>query len=307
MSEATTTSPAPSSMATQDTVGATREATARGAKAGIGAIAAARRRKRIHKSRMTVGRLALVAAIFGLWQWLSEAGILNPFFFSRPSDIFVKAADWFASGTIWPDLGATLQETALGFVLGAVLGLLVGFALARIDWLSELLDPLIRATNALPRIVLAPIFLLWFGLGLWSKVALAITVVFFIVFFNVYRGVKEVDPVRLANVHMLGATGVQKLWHVYLPSAMSWIFSSLHISIGFALTAATVSEYLGASRGLGYRIAQSELTFDTTGVFAGMLVLTIAVVVIDMAVNRLERYLLRWQPTQHSDNAAGVA
>ncbi|HET8600527.1 MAG TPA: ABC transporter permease [Segeticoccus sp.] len=247
--------------------------------------------------------MLLIAAIFALWQLLTSTGVMDPFFFSKPSDIFARAWEWFRTGYILDDLATTLEETALGFVLGTLLGLVVGFVLARLQWFARVLDPIIKAFNALPRIVLAPIFLLWFGLGMTSKVALGVTVVFFIVFFNVFRGVQEVDQTCLDNVHMLGASEAQKFRHVYLPSALTWIFSSLHISIGFALTAATVSEYLGANRGVGYIIARSELTFDTTGVFAGMLILTVAVVLIDLIVNRAESYLLRWQPTRATDEA----
>ena len=131
--------------------------------------------------------------------------------------------------------------------------------------------------NALPRVVLAPIFMLWLGLGIWSKVALGVTLVFFIVFFNVYQGVKEVSPVILANARMLGMSERQLFAHVYWPSALSWMFSSLHTSVGFAIIGAVVGEYLGSAAGLGYLIQQAEGTFDTTGVFAGMVILAVFV------------------------------
>jgi NitT/TauT family transport system permease protein len=154
--------------------------------------------------------------------------------------------------------------------------------------------------NALPRVVLAPIFLLWFGLGIWSKVAFGFTLVFFIVFFNTLEGVKSVDRVLVDNARMLGASEKQLLRHVFIPSALTWIFSSLHISVGFAITGAVVGEYLGASAGVGYAIAQAQGVFDTKGVFAGMFILMIVVLIIDLLVNRLERHLLRWRPAQSS-------
>ena len=174
-----------------------------------------------------------------------------------------------SSGTIWPHLLTTFVEAALSFAIGGLFGVVLGFALARAPFLAAVLDPYIRIANALPRVVLAPIFLLWFGLGIWSKVALGVTVVFFIVFFNTYRGVREVDRVMIDNVRMLGATEGQLIRHVLIPSALTWIFSSLHVSIGLAIIAVVVGEYLGASRGIGYMIAQAEGVFDTTGVFAG--------------------------------------
>src|SRR5581483_8964204 len=164
-----------------------------------------------------------------------------------------------------------------------------GFLLGRSRALADVFDPFIRIANALPRVVLAPIFLLWFGLGIWSKVALGWTVVFFVVFFNAYRGVREADTVLIANARMLGASERQLIRHVLLPSALSWIFSSLHVSIGLAIIAVVVGEYLGASRGIGYVIAQAEGTFDTTGVFAGMAVLAAGVVLVGTIVDRVER------------------
>jgi NitT/TauT family transport system permease protein len=253
--------------------------------------------RRSKRKRLIVWwQLLLAAAILGAWQALSSAGLLDKFFFSRPSDIFGRVADWIWTGSVWSHLLVTLEEAFLSFALGVTAGILCGFVLARVRFLSDLLNPYIRVLNSLPRVVLAPIFLLWFGLGIWSKVALGVTVVFFIVFFNTYQGVREVDPVVLNNARMLGASERQLVRHVLIPSALTWIFSSLHISIGFAIIAVVVGEYLGASHGIGYLISQAEGVFDTTGVFAGMVVLSAVVLVIGMGVNRLEAWLLRWKP-----------
>jgi NitT/TauT family transport system permease protein len=183
----------------------------------------------------------------------------------------------------------------LSFVIGGLLGVVFGFALAGAPILAALLEPYIRVANALPRVVLAPIFLLWFGLGIWSKVALGVTVVFFVVFFNTYRGVREVDAALINNARMLGASQVQLVRHVIVPSALTWIFSSLHISVGMAIIAVVVGEYLGASRGIGYLIAQAEGVFDTTGVFAGIAVLAAGVLLVGAGVTRLELRLLQWK------------
>ena len=150
-------------------------------------------------------------------------------------------------------------------------------------------------------VVLAPIFTLWFGLGIWSKVALGFTLVFFIVFFNVYQGVKEVSPTVLANARMLGMNDRQLMRHVYWPSALSWMFSSLHTSVGFAVVGAVVGEYLGSAAGLGYLIQQAEGVFDVAGVFAGMIVLAVFVIAIDMAVTAIEKRLLVWRPVASMD------
>jgi NitT/TauT family transport system permease protein len=247
---------------------------------------------------MSMWQMLMGAALLSAWQALVSSRVLDKFFFASPVDVATRVWQWLITGSIWEHLAITLVEATLSFLIGAALGIGLGFLLARVGWLSELLDPYIRIANALPRVVLAPIFLLWFGLGIWSKVALGVTVVFFIVFFNTYQGVRDVEPVLLNNARMLGASERQLLRHVLLPSALTWIFSSLHISVGFAIIAVVVAEYLGASKGIGYLISQAEGVFDTTGVFAGMTVLAAVVLGVGVGVSRAERRLLRWKPEQ---------
>jgi len=247
------------------------------------------------KASLLLGQILIAVAILSIWQTLATAGKLDKFFFSRPSDIAQRIVTWFSTGSIWPHLLVTLEEAALAFILGGAAGIVCGLALARSPRLGSLFDPFIRVLNALPRVVLAPIFLLWFGLGIWSKVALGVTVVFFIVFFNTHQGVRDVDRPIVDNARMLGASEWQLTRHVLIPSALTWVFSSLHISVGFAVIAVVVGEYLGASRGVGYLISQAEGVFDTTGVFAGMAVLSGCVLLVGWGVNRLEKYLLRWK------------
>jgi NitT/TauT family transport system permease protein len=220
------------------------------------------------------------------------------FFFSTPLDVIARVWKEFASGEIWRHLWITLQETVLAFVFGAAGGILMGFLFARREILAAIFEPYIKAANALPRVVLAPIFALWFGLGIWSKVALGFTLVFFIVFFAVYQGVREVSPTVLANARMLGMRERQLLRHVYWPAALTWMFSSLHTSVGFALVGAVVGEYLGSSAGLGYKIQEAESVFDVTGVFAGMVILSVFVLLIDYVVTLVENRLLSWRPGQ---------
>ena len=222
------------------------------------------------------------------------------FFFSTPVAVLTRTFKQLTSADIYWHLGITLVETLLAFVIGSAAGILFGFAFARRELLSAVFDPYIKAANALPRVVLAPIFALWFGLGIWSKVALGFTLVFFIVFFNVYQGVREVSPTILANARMLGMNERQLFKHVYWPSALTWMFSSLHTSVGFALVGAVVGEYLGSSAGLGYKIHEAESVFDVTGVFSGMLILAIFVIVIDALVTMVENRLLVWRPGQSS-------
>ncbi|HEY7292119.1 MAG TPA: ABC transporter permease [Vicinamibacterales bacterium] len=254
-----------------------------------------RARRGTSRTAVFVAQLALGIVLVSAWETGVKVKLLDPFFFSRPSDIAARVFSWMTTGSLWPHLFVTLEESVLGLTIGGGIGIALGFVLARSPFAARVLDPYIAMLNAVPRVVLAPLFLLWFGLGIWSKVALAMTLVFFVMFFNTYQGVRDADPVIIANVRMLGASERQLARHVLLPSALTWIFSSLQVSLGFAMVGAVVGEYLGAARGLGYVIAQAEGTFDTTGVFAGMFVLSAVVVVVSAGVTKLERYLLRWK------------
>jgi NitT/TauT family transport system permease protein len=257
----------------------------------------------VSSGAIALGRIALGLAIVVAWEGGVRAGLMDPFFVSQPSAIVVRLGEWFASGFLWPHLGITLQEAGLGLLIGGVVGTATGFALARWTTAASIVQPYIMMLNAVPRVLLAPLFLLWFGLGIWSKVALAVTLVFFVMFFNAYQGVRNAEAVLIANVRMLGATERQLVRHVLLPSALSWIFSSLQTSLGFAIIGAVVGEYLGATRGLGYVISQAEGTFDTTGVFSGMVILSLVVVAISSVVSRVERWLLRWNRTSNEAGA----
>ena len=243
-----------------------------------------------------VRQLLLGATILILWEWSVASKVLDPFFFSRPSQIALGVWNLVVTGALWPHLTTTFLEAALSFAIGSALGIVCGFVLARSPATASLLEPYLRIGNALPRMVFAPIFLLWFGLGIWSKVALGVTVVFFVVFFNTFRGLLEVDRVILDNARILGASERQLIRHVLIPSALSWIFSSLHVSIGLAIIAVVVGEYLGSSAGIGYMIAQAEGVFNTTGVFAGITVLALGVLAVGVVVDRVERRLMRWKP-----------
>ena len=252
-------------------------------------------------------QLGLLLAVFGFWHLMTTPGLVPPFmfdndrqaafFFGEPLKVAVRIWSWFvAEADIYRHLAITLVETLLAFGAGSLLGLACGLWLALSPLASAILEPYIKALNAMPRIILAPIFSVWFGLGIGSKVALGVTLVFFIVFFNVYQGVKEVSPVVLANARMLGANAKQLLRHVYLPSATSWVFSSLHTSVGLAFVGAVVGEYLGSSQGVGYLILQAEGTFDINTVMAGIVVLTAFALALDALVGRIEKRLMRWQP-----------
>lgn len=265
-------------------------------------------RRRDYRRRVLVHlfQLLVVVAFVGLWEAGSVAHILDPFFFSEPSQIARNVWGQVSSGSILPNLAATLEESALGLAIGAAGGVAVGVLLAQVRVLSEVFDPFIKIANSLPRLVFAPLFMLWFGLGTWSKVWLAVSLVFFLVFFNTFQGIREVQRVLIDNARMLGASRWQLLRHVLIPSALSWIFSSLHVSVGFAIIGAVVGEYLGANRGIGYLIAQAQGNFNTTAVFGGLVILAVVVAVVDVLVSRLERRLLRWKPSERRTAQPGA-
>jgi len=255
------------------------------------------------RGRLAVSHVLLLGAIFAFWYAMTTPGLVSPefakntaFFFGQPIEVMKVIWKWFTTGKIYPHLAITLTETMLAFVTGSALGLVVGLWLALSPFASALADPYIKAANAMPRVILAPIFAVWFGLGITSKVALGVTLVFFVVFFNVFQGIKEVSPTVLANARMLGASKRQLLTSIYLPSATSWVFSSLHTSVGMAFVGAVVGEYLGSAKGVGYLILQAEGVFDINTVLAGILVLTACALLLDVIVTHVEARLLVWRP-----------
>ncbi len=254
------------------------------------------RRRRVEPGVLALQVLVLVA-ILAFWQFGAEYGIIRKFFFSQPTEVAQRLGDWFIRNrTIYRHIEATFIETVLSFVIGVVSGIVFGFIMARSELAAKVLGPYVTMLNAMPRVVLAPIFVLWFGLGQNSKVALGVSLVFFIVFYNTFQGVREADQRVIDKARMLGASDWQVIRYVQFPSAVTWILSSLHTSVGFALAGVVVGEYLGSTKGIGYLVSFAEGNFDSTGVFAGMTVLAVLVMVIEVSILPVERRLLRWQP-----------
>ncbi|WP_427165712.1 ABC transporter permease [Streptomyces sp. C1-1] len=258
---------------------------------------AARRRRIV----VTTVRVLLLVGILGLWEALSRAKVIDPFNFSMPSKIWDQIYTWVTHGTALGSLGEqiwyTLYEALLGWVLGVVAGVVLGIALGRISFLADVLGPYIKVLNSMPRIILAPIFLIWFGLGPASKVASAVVLVFFPVFFNAFQGAREVDRNLVANARILGASDRRVTLQVVIPSATSWIFTSLHVSFGFALIGAIVGEYIGATKGIGLLVAQSQNTFNAAGVYAAMVILAVVALAAEGLLTFVERRVFRWKPT----------
>jgi NitT/TauT family transport system permease protein len=265
-------------------------------------LASGQRKGLSYKSKVLITQVALIGGLLAAWDVAARMAWIDPFFFPAPTTIIGRVAEWFSGADIWTDLGVTLLETVLSFAFGITGGIVLGIWLGLSKFAADVSQPFIKVSNAIPRILLGPIFVIWFGLGLASKVALGVTLVLFVAFFNTFQGVREVNPVVLANAKLLKASRWALLRHVYLPSATSWILSSLRVSVGMAVMGAVVSEYLGSSAGIGHLIAQAEGVMDATGVFAGIVVLAVFVVALDAIVDRMEHRLLVWRPkTTHEE------
>ena len=270
--------------------------------------AAGRRKTRRRTAWVWIGRAALAIIVVGGWQWFTEAGWVDKFFFGQPSQIWDSLVKLFTKGTafgsIWENLWVTVQEAFLGFLLGTLVGVVLGLLLGSNKYLSSVIGPYIRIVNSIPRIVLGSIFIVAFGLGVFPKILLAAVLVFFVVFFNAFQGVREVDQNLVANVRVLGASPFQVAMHVTIPSAMTWIIASLHTAFGFAIIGALVAEVLGAQQGVGLIISQAQGTFDPDTVFACMVIIAVVTLAAEFLITLLEHTLLKWRPPNKSEAQA---
>ena len=245
-------------------------------------------------------RLAILIIILGGWELSATMQWIDPFFFSQPSLIVIQIYDWIMEGTsqgpLWVQVMVTLEETVLGFLIGSVAGIIAGIALGRNKLLSDVFSLYIQIANSIPRVVLGSIFVIALGLGMASKVALAVVMVFFVVFGNAFQGVREADRYMIANAQILGASRRQVTTAVVIPSALSWILASLHVSFGFALVGAVVGEFLGSKQGIGLLISTAQGAFNASGVFAAMIVLAVVALGADYLLTSLEKRLLKWRP-----------
>ncbi|MEV5957542.1 ABC transporter permease [Streptomyces sp. NPDC051987] len=273
--------------------------------AQLSAAAAARRARRRRVALVWAGRIGLAVLVVGGWQAFTAWGLVDPFFFGQPSGIAKRLVDLFRHGTefgsFYANIWTTIQEALVGFAVGAVTGVVFGVALGQSRFLADVLGPYIKMVNAIPRIVLGSIFIVAFGIGVLPKILLAAVLVFFIVFFNAFQGVREVDRNILANAKVLGASQLQIIRHVTVPSALTWIIASLHSAFGFAIVGALVGEVLGAQSGLGLVIKTAQNNFDPNGVFATMLVISVIVLGAEWVIGKLEHRLLSWRPPAPSE------
>ncbi|ONS50442.1 ABC transporter permease [Burkholderia cenocepacia] len=261
---------------------------------------AAQRRLRRRRTLIVTLRIAVLVIVLGGWELAARLKWIDPFFFSMPSLIFAQIQDWFVNGTsqgppltqVW----VTLEETAIGFLIGSVAGVICGIVLGRNKLMADVFGLYIQIANSIPRVVLGSVFVIALGLGMASKIALAVVMVFFVVFGNAFQGVREADRYLIANAQILGASRRQIATSVVIPSALSWILASLHVSFGFALVGAVVGEFLGSKQGIGLLISTAQGAFNASGVFAAMIVLAVVALAADYLLTRIEKRLLKWRP-----------
>jgi len=268
------------------------------------APAAAERAAR--RRRLVVAlQIAVLAIALGAWEVCARTGIVDPFFFGMPSQVVDQIRVWIVEGTslgpLWVQVLVTIEETVLGFAIGALLGVIFGVVLGRNRLLADVFGVYVKIANSIPRVVLGSIFVIALGLGMPSKVALGVVMVFFVVFGNAFQGVREADRNLIANARILGASPRQVTWSVIMPSALGWILASLHVSFGFALVGAVVGEFLGARQGIGLLIATAQGAFNANGVFAAMFILAVVALAAESLITLVENRLLKWRPNQSPD------
>ncbi|AOK60545.1 ABC transporter permease [Burkholderia ubonensis] len=247
-------------------------------------------------------RIAVLVVVLGGWELAARLKWIDSFFFSQPTLIFAQIQDWFVNGTsqgpLLTQVWVTLEETVIGFLIGSVAGVICGIVLGRNKLMADVFGLYIQIANSIPRVVLGSVFVIALGLGMASKIALAVVMVFFVVFGNAFQGVREADRYLIANAQILGASRRQITTSVVIPSALSWILASLHVSFGFALVGAVVGEFLGSKQGIGLLISTAQGAFNASGVFAAMIVLAVVALAADYLLTRIEKRLLKWRPAQ---------
>jgi len=244
--------------------------------------------------RAWLRQLAALAVVLGAWEAAGRAHWLNPLFVPSPSQIGAALADLFGSGRIWPHLEATFTAALGGLGIGIVVGILLGVVAGLVPFLAELIEPVMTVLNAIPRVILAPLFVIWLGIGLASKVALAFILVAVLIFFAVYGGIRQADRRLVERILTLGGSRWSLVRHVYLPSVAVWVLGSLKIAVGFAFTGAVVGEFVAATRGLGYLLSFAQSTYNSGLMFALIFLILLVVLAIFWIAGRLEKYLLRW-------------
>jgi NitT/TauT family transport system permease protein len=248
----------------------------------------------LHPRYTWMRQLAGFVVLLAVWEAASRAGWINPLYAPSPSRVGSSLVELFADGRIWPHLNATFTAALGGLALGLAVGVVLGIVAALVRVVAELLEPVMTLLNAVPRVILAPLFVIWLGVGLASKVALSFILVAVLIFFTVFTGIRQVDRRLVERVITLGGDRWSLVRHVFLPSVAAWVLGNLKIAVGFAFTGACVGEFVAASRGLGYLLSFAQSTYNAALMFALILLMLVVVLLIFSVAGRLERYLLRW-------------
>lgn len=267
------------------------------APAGVGkssAVSAWHAEQGRRRLAVLAGRILVGVVLVLLWEYASGRWI-DKLFVSAPSAVGLRLWRWLATGQLWTHLSITLYATAIGFAIGATAGFALGILFGRYRIVADIFDPYITAIYSIPKIALAPLFIIWFGIGIESKIAVSASIVFFVVFLNTFAGTRDVNPLHLHAARIMGGSEAQILRHVVIPSAAAWVITGLKVSVPYALVGTVIGEFMSANRGIGFVIAQATGLFDTTSVFAGLVTLGVVGAAINVALKHAEAWLLRWK------------
>ncbi len=257
----------------------------------VAALEAAENRRR---ALVIILRICVGVGFISLWHYASGRWI-DTLLISSPEAVGLRLWRWTLDGTLWSNLSVTLEATVLGFTIGCGIGFSAGLLFGRYRLLAEIFDPYITALYSIPKIVLAPLFIIWFGIGIESKVAVSAAIVFFVIFLNTYSGVREVDPIYVNTTRIMGGGEGSVLRHVIIPSAASWVITGLKVSVPYALVGTVIGEFMSSNSGIGFLISQATGLFNTASVYAGIIVLALVGAIINASLQRIEARVLRWR------------
>jgi NitT/TauT family transport system permease protein len=248
------------------------------------------------RRRVLIVVLRVVVGVAFIWVWQHASGRwIDTLLISSPEAVGLRLWRWAIDGTLWTNLSVTLEATALGFIIGCSIGFSLGLLFGRFRLIAEVFDPYITAIYSIPKIALAPLFIIWFGIGIESKVAVSAAIVFFVIFLNTFTGVREVDPLYVHTTKIMGGGEASVLRHVVVPSAASWVITGLKVSVPYALVGTVIGEFMSSNSGIGFLISQATGLFNTASVYAGIIVLALVGALINAGVKLLETYVLRWR------------
>ena len=270
------------------------EAAAIGGGSRTAAVAAVEAAARGHRVRVLVLRVLVGVGFLSLW-YVASGRWIDTLLVSSPDQVGLRLWRWTLDGTLWTNLSVTLYATALGFIIGCAVGFALGLLFGRYQTLAEVFDPYITALYSIPKIALAPLFIIWFGIGIESKVAVSAAIVFFVIFLNTYSGVREVNPLYVNTTRIMGGNEAAVLRHVIIPSAAAWVITGLKVSVPYALVGTVIGEFMSSNRGIGFLISQATGLFNTTSVYAGIIVLAVVGALINVGLKHLEARVLRWR------------